>query len=146
MTRRPPLITRLPRGLREQPAWVFIGVLLFLSGLGYLTGFTQSMITDAIGSTGLKVWGGVLASSGALLVAATMLARPSLEKLALRTMSLTLIAYAGYLMTVASLQRIAMSVILTVILVGLAEFRVMTLKVLIRQSEELQRMLEETGE
>lgn len=140
---KPPLTMRLPRGLREQPAWVFIGSLLFLVGLGYLTGFTHSMIAEAIGQAGLRVWGGILSLSGGLLIAATVLARPAMEKLALRCMSLTLLAYAGYLLTVATYERAAMTVVLAVLLIGLAEFRVMTLKALIRQSEALDRALGE---
>lgn len=135
--RKPPLIMRLPRGLREQPAWVFIGALIFLSGLSYLTGFTESVISEAIGEVGLKVWGGVLALTGAALIAATVYARPALEKLSLRAMTCSLMAYTGYLLTVSSFKRAAMTVVLAVLLSGLAEFRVMHLTTLIRRSEEM---------
>lgn len=139
---KPPLITRLPRGLRDQPAWVFIGSLLFLVGLTYLTGFTESVISKAIGDMGLRVWGGILMTCGGGLVWATVASRPALEKLALRATSLTLVAYTGYLLTVTDFQRAAMTVVLSVLLIGLAEFRVLTLTALIRQSEEFRQVME----
>lgn len=142
---KPPLTMRLPRGLREQPAWVFIGCLFFLVGLTYLTGFTESVISKAIGEMGLRVWGGSLMACGGGLVWATVAARPALEKLALRATSLTLVAYTGYLLTVTNFQKAAMTIALSVLLIGLAEFRVVTLTALIRQSEELRKLLETGG-
>lgn len=140
-SQKPPLILRLPRGLREQPAWVFIGSLIFLVGLSYLTGFTESVISQAIGMTGLKVWGGILAASGALLISATVYARPALEKLSLRAMTCSLLAYGGYLLTVSSFKRAAMTVVLVILLAGIAEIRTWHLTILIRRSETMTRML-----
>lgn len=138
---KPPLILRLPLGLREQPAWVFIGVLIFLTGLSYLSGFTESMISHAIGDVGLRVWGGILSLAGFLLVWATVAARPALEKLSLRIMSCSLAAYAGYLLTVTSFKRAAMSVVLTLLLIGIAEIRAWSLTALIRRSEDMAKQL-----
>lgn len=138
---KPPLILRLPVGLCEQPAWVFIGSLIFLTGLSYLSGFTESMISHAIGTVGLRVWGGILSLAGFLLVWATIAARPSLEKLSLRIMSCSLAAYAGYLLTVTSFTRAGMSVVLTLLLIGIAEIRVWSLTALIRRSEDMAKQL-----
>lgn len=138
---KPPLIMRMPRGLREQPAWVFIGVLIAFSGLTFAAGLSESMVAKAIGDFGLRVWGVVLTLAGVLLVAAVIKAKPALEKLALRTMSCTLMAYAGYLLLVAPFKRTVMSVVLVVILCGLAEFRVIHLKALIARASTLAREL-----
>lgn len=138
---KPPLIMRVPRGLREQPAWVFIGVLLALSGLSFAVGFTESMVAQAIGELGLRVWGSALTLSGVLLVAAVVKAKPALEKLALRTMTCTLMAYMGYLLLVAPFKRTVMSVVLTLILCGLAEFRVSHLKALMARASTLAEQL-----
>lgn len=138
---KPPLIMRLPRGLREQPAWVFIGVLLTFSGLTYALGLAESAIVKAIGECGLRVWGVALMLSGVLLVTAVVKARPSLEKLALRTMTCTLMVYAGYLLLVAPFERVIMSVVLVIILCGLAEFRVMHLRALIVRAGTLTQQL-----
>lgn len=127
-----PWTTRLPRGLREQPGWVFIGLLVGLAGVGYLTGLGQSNITEAVGTTGLRIWGGFLALAGFGVVYATMAAKPALEKLALRWLSLCMFVYTGWLMTVAPLSRLAMTTVLVAALIGFCEIRVATLKWLLR--------------
>lgn len=130
-----PWIMRLPRGLREQPAWVFIGVLVTLGGLGFVTGLTESNVSEAIGPTGLRIWGAVLLLSGLGVLSATIAARPALEKLALRVLSLSIFVYAGWLLTVVDWKRAAMSVVLCAVLIGLAEIRIATLKALYRIAE-----------
>lgn len=136
---RKPLMMRIPVGLREQPAWVFIGILFLSSGVGYLTGFTESNITHALGATGLRVWGGVLTLSGMLLIVATLRARPALEKLALRILTCNLIAYAGWLLAIVPIRRATTTVILSTALILIAEVRVLHLKLLIRSAEEIRR-------
>jgi hypothetical protein len=137
MTKKP-WIMRLPRGLREQPAWVFIGILVTLGGLGFVTGLTESSVSEAIGPTGLRVWGAVLLLSGLGVLTATLSARPALEKLALRALSVSMAVYAGYLFVVIDWQRLAMSVILCGVLIGLSEIRIATLKTLYRIAENWQ--------
>lgn len=127
-----PWIMRLPRGLRDQPAWVFIGFLVTLGGLGFVTGLTESSVSMAIGTTGLRVWGAVLLLSGLGVLSATLSARPALEKLALRALSLCMFVYVGYLFVVVDWKRVAMSAILCAVLIGLAEIRIGTLKALYR--------------
>jgi hypothetical protein len=90
-----PWVMRLPRGLRDQPAWVFIGFLVTLGGLGFVTGLTESSVSQAIGTTGLRVWGAVLLLSGLGVLSATLSAKPALEKLALRVLSLCMFVYVG---------------------------------------------------
>jgi hypothetical protein len=127
-----PWIMRLPRGLRDQPAWVFIGFLVTLGGLGFVTGLTESSVSQAIGTTGLRVWGAVLLLSGLGVLSATLSAKPALEKLALRVLSLCMFVYVGYLFVVVDWKRVAMSAILCAVLIGLAEIRIGTLKALYR--------------
>jgi hypothetical protein len=127
-----PWVMRLPRGLRDQPAWVFIGFLVTLGGLGFVTGLTESSVSQAIGTTGLRVWGAVLLLSGLGVLSATLSAKPALEKLALRVLSLCMFVYVGYLFVVVDWKRVAMSAILCAVLIGLAEIRIGTLKALYR--------------
>lgn len=134
---KPPLIMRMPRGLREQPAWVFIGVLFIFSGLTFAAGIAESMVAKAIGNVGLRIWGTVLTLAGVLLVAAVLKAKPALEKLALRTMTCTLMAYAGYLLLVAPFTRTVLQVVLVLILCGTAELRVIHLKALMARASTL---------
>lgn len=130
-----PWIMRLPRGLREQPAWVFIGVLVALSGLSFLFGLSQSSISEAVGPTVLRVWGAFLFLSGSGVVASTLAARPALEKLALRVLSLCMGVYLGWLLTVVEFSRAIMGVVLGAVLIGLAEIRIAVLKSLFRVSD-----------
>lgn len=133
---RLPLILRLPRGLREEPAWVFIGLLVGLVGASYLIGFSESSISVAVGPSGLQLWGGALAFSGFAVVYATIRARPALEKLALRLLSVCMFLYGGWLPLVIGPRRAAMSIALTLILIALAEIRVAVLKLLLRDPGE----------
>ena len=122
---------RLPAGLRKQPAWVFIGLLIGLAGLSYVGGFTESSVSRAVGTVGLRVWGGVLTFSGFAVVLATLRGRPALEKLALRILSICMAVYGGWLTIVVELNRVVMSTVLVLILIGMAEIRVAVLKMLL---------------
>jgi hypothetical protein len=135
---KPPLpwIMRLPTGLREQPAWVFIGILVGLAGVGYLTGLTESSISQTIGTTGLRVWGAFLAFSGFAVTWATIRASPVLEKLALRILSLCLFVYGGWLSLVIDFKRVAMSLVLILTLIFLAEVRVAVLRALFKTADD----------
>ncbi len=121
-------IMRLPTGVRQQPGWLFIGLLVFLSGLSFMLGVTTSTIQEAIGKTGLRGWGAFLAVTGLLVVYATWRAKPSLEKMALRWLILSVLSYASWLLTVVSWRQSVMSVVLSLILCVLAEIRVGFLK------------------
>ena len=126
-----PWIMRLPAGLRKQPAWIFIGLLIGFAGLSYVGGFTESSVSRAVGTVGLRVWGAVLTFSGFAVVLATLRAHPALEKLALRTLSICMAVYGGWLTLDAELNRIVMSIVLLLILIVLAEIRVAVLKMLL---------------
>jgi hypothetical protein len=130
---------RLPAGLREQPAWVFIGVLVGLVGLSYVTGFTESSIAQAVGVNGLRVWGAFLTLSGFGVVWATVAADRALERLSLRVLSICLLVYSAWLMTVVDWRRAVMTITLTVILVLLAEIRIAVLNSLFRTAEEVRK-------
>lgn len=124
-------VLRLPRGLREEPGWVFIGILVALGGIGFLTGTSTSVVTEAIGPTGLKVWGGFLMLTGIFVVWATVRHVPAHEKLSLRLLSLCMLGYIGWLVTVVPIKQAAMSILLAAILVGLSEIRVGFLKIIL---------------
>lgn len=141
-----PLYYRLPKGLREQPGWVFIGTLIGMSGLMYVAGLTESRVAIVIGKVGVQVWGGFMATSGIALVAAILLGKHALQKLALRFMSITLLMYAGYVLTIASIRVSMMTVILIVTLSGLAELEVARLKALIRSADVLAKRLGEEND
>jgi hypothetical protein len=131
-------VSRLPTGLRDQPAWVFIGFLIGVVGLTYVAGISESSISRAVGVNGLRVWGAFLMCSGFGVVWATIGASHALERLSLRLLSICLLVYSGWLLTVVSWQRAAMTLALTVVLVLLAEIRVAVLKALMRVAEEWQ--------
>ena len=122
-------VVRLPRGLREQPGWIFIGFMVFLVGLGYVTTVTTSTVEDAIGDRGLQGWGFFLMVTGVLVVYATWTAKPALEKMSLRWLVFALLAYTTWLMTVVDLSRAAMTLVLSSILIVSAEIRVGYIKV-----------------
>ena len=128
-----PLIMRLPPGLREQPAWIFIGILIGFTGLSYVSGFTESSVADLVGRTGMRVWGAFLTFAGFGVVVATLKGAPALEKLALRVMSICLTVYALWLATAVDVRRLVMTAVLVGILVLLAEIRIAVLKMLFRQ-------------
>lgn len=127
-----PWILRLPHGLREQGAWVFIGLMVGLAGVSYMLGISQSNITQAVGTTGLRIWGAFLAVSGFGVVYATMRARSALEKLALRVLSICMLVYTGWLTVVAPLGRLVMTIVLVLALVLMSEIRIAFIKVLLR--------------
>lgn len=129
---RRPWILRLPRGLREQPAWVFIGILVGFAGLSYLFGYTESSVAKAIPQIGLQIWGFLLTFSGFGVVLAVLRSRPALEKFALRVLSVCLLVYMGWLTTVVDFRRLVLSVVLTLALVVLAEIRIAVIKMLLQ--------------
>lgn len=124
-------VMRLPAGLREQTGWIFIGFMVALVGLSFLAGFTDSAISKAIGDTGLRVWGGCLWLSGSLVTWATWKHNAAHEKMALRFLALSLLAYVLWILTVVPLRQAAMTLVLAFILIGLAEIRVGYLKVIL---------------
>lgn len=130
---RPPWVMRLPAGLREQPAWIFIGTLSLLTGLSYLLGLAgSSTINQVLAPTWLRLWGGILCLSGMLVVVSTIRASRALERLALRFLSLCLLVYMGWVLTAVSLSRAALTVMLCVSLVGLSEIRVAVVRALLQ--------------
>lgn len=133
---RKPLISRVPRGLREQPGWVFIGVLMMLVGLGYVTNYTESTIVNAVGVTGMRIWGTSLFLTGCLLILATIRAKVALEKLALRILSCNMLMYGGWLLSVTSFRRVAMTVVLALLLAVTAELRVIQLRMLMTRADQ----------
>ena len=138
MTRKPhrPWITRLPTGLREQPAWVFIGFMVGLVGVSYVTGLTQSSIAQAVGPIGIRIWGAFLMASGFGVVWATIRAKHALERMALRFLSTCMFVYLGWLLTVVPIRRASMAVLLGLVLIGLAEIHMAVLKSLYRATDE----------
>lgn len=140
---RKPLIMRVPEGIREQPAWIFIGLLMLMSGLGYVTGQADSAIVKAIGETGVRIWGGTMMFSGTLLILATTSARMSLEKLALRIMSANLLAYLGWILVSVPFNRTAATIVLCGALIALSEFRVWHLSALIKRTEIIRHELKQ---
>ncbi len=132
---RPSFLLRLPAGLREQPGWVFIGLMIALVGLGYATGFTESAIVRAVGETGMRVWGWSLLISGGLVVVGTIRAGVALEKLALRVLTCNMIVYGGWLLSITSARKAAMTLGLALLLAVTAELRVLQLRALIKRAD-----------
>ena len=120
---KPPLMLRIPPGLRDRPAWVFIGFMTFVGGISYVAGFAESTISTAVTKNGLRVWGAVFAIAGLGLMLATMKAKPALEKLALRVFSASLLVYGGWLLVVVPIQKAMIPVIYVFLLAVVAELR-----------------------
>lgn len=124
---------RLPPGLRDQPAFVFIGAMCAMAGLAYLLGVAESTsITRVLDVLWLRVWGGFLCLSGTLIVVSTWISNKPLERLSLRFLSLGILVYMGWILTAVPLSRAAFTVALCLILVALAEIRVGVIKTLLR--------------
>lgn len=124
---------RLPGGLRDQPAQIFIGALFGLAGLSYMIGVAESnSITQVLDPTWLRVWGGFLLLTGALVVWSTWSANRPLERMALRFMSLGLLVYIGWILAAVPFARAVISVALVACLIIYAEIRVAVIKALLR--------------
>lgn len=129
---------RLPGGLREQPGWIFIGMMCALAGLSYLVGLAESnSITRILDPVWLRVWGGFLFTTGALLIGSVWTSRHPLQRMSLRFLSLGLLVYMGWILAAVPLERAAMSTVLVLALVGLAEIRVAVLTMVLRPLPEL---------
>ncbi len=126
-------VMRLPRGLRAQPGWVFIGMLCSITGLSYLSGLAQSTnIARILNENFLRTWGGFLFVSGTLIVGATLAENRPLERLALRFLSLGFFVYTGWILTALPLTRATLTVALCVCLIVLSEIRVAVIKVILK--------------
>lgn len=124
---------RLPHGLRDQPAQIFIGALFALAGLSYLLGIAESnSITRVLDPTWLRVWGGFLFLSGVLTVWSTWSVNRPLERMALRFMSLGLLMYIGWILAAVPFARAVITVALVACMIVMSEIRVAVIKVLLR--------------
>lgn len=128
-----PWVLRLPQGLRDQTAWVFIGIMCALAGFSYLLGIAESnAITQVLEPIWLRVWGGFLFSAGSLVAFSTFVMNRALERFSMRLLSLGMLVYMGWILTAAPLSRATLTVVLCLILVGLAEIRAAVIKVNLR--------------
>lgn len=109
--------------------------MIALVGLGYATGFTESAIVRAVGETGMRVWGWSLLISGGLVVVGTIRAGVALEKLALRVLTCNMIVYGGWLLSITSARKAAMTLGLALLLAVTAELRVLQLRALIKRAD-----------
>lgn len=125
-------VMRLPRGIREQTGWLFIGAMTAISGLTYLLDFSTSIIAQFVDKIWLQAWGGFLFVTGILLVIATSMANRPLEKLALRFLSLGILIYMGWVVAVAPIDRAAITMFLCVAFMIVAEVRVAVIRILLK--------------
>lgn len=129
---------RLPNGVRDQPAWIFIGFMCAVAGMSYLLGVSQSSTVESVlGSAGLRLWGGYLFLAGVLVAAATWTANKPLERLSLRLLSLGLLLYTCWIVLAVPINRATLTVTLCVGLVGMAEIRVAVLKAVLKPLPKL---------
>lgn len=124
---------KLPVGVREQPGWLFVGLLFTTVGLSYLFGVSESTtVSQVLGSGGLRLWGGFLSFSGVLVIIGTWNRNLALEKLALRLLSLGLLAYMGWVITIVPISRATFVVALCASFAGLSEIRIATIKAVLK--------------
>lgn len=122
-------VMRLPRGVREQPGWVFIGLMSTVTGISYLTGLASSAsITSILNPVFVRAWGGFLLLAGVLVAVSTAISNRPLERLSLRLLSLGIIIYLGWILTVVPLSRSMVVLTLGASLAGLCEVRIAFLK------------------
>lgn len=127
------VMSRVPVGVQLNGGWLLVGTIMFMSGLGFASGVTESTtITKLMGDTAIHVWGGVLMTSGALLGVAIWFSRVALEKLALNLMSIALSVYGAWLAAAVPFSRTGLTITLLIIFVGLAQIRVAVLRRLLR--------------
>lgn len=131
-----PWFMRLPSGLRDRPAWVFIGFLVGLVGASYMFGFSESRIVEAVGATGIQVWGALLMLAGLGVSITTITARHALERLSLRVLSVCILMYCGWILTIVDLNRAAMTIALGLGLVISAQIRAMSLGMLFKAAPD----------
>lgn len=125
-------VMRMPRGLREQPAWIYIGALCALAGASYLSGLAESTtITRIMPGLALRIWGGFLLNSGMLLIYSTWTSRTAMERLSLRLLSVGLLVYLGWIWAAVPFGRAVLPSASILSLVGLARIRAAYLRVLI---------------
>lgn len=125
-------VMKLPRGLREQPGWVFIGTLSFLSGLSYMLGISESTITQVINERWLQVWGGFMGLAGVLVVIGTVTVYRPLERLALRFLSLGLLMYMGWILVAVPFEKATIVIGMCISLIALSEIRAAVIKSILR--------------
>lgn len=121
---------KLPRGVREQPGWVFIGVVCALVGLSYLLGISESRITESLNPAWLRLWGAVLCVTGFLVAIATITLNRPLERLSLRLLAIGLLVYMGWIIAVVGPQRASMVVFMCLSLIVTSQIRVAVIGIL----------------
>lgn len=126
---------KLPRGLREQPGWVFIGAFCALVGLSYFVGFSESMVAAALDPLWIRVWGAGLFVTGATIVYATSRRNRPLERLSLRLLAVGLLVYMGWILTVVP-GRATMTVFTCLSLIVSSQIRVAVLGVHLESPNE----------
>lgn len=122
---RSPWISRVPAPLRVNSSLVFIAVLLIISGLAALLGYSDPRsITATLGDVTYRIWGGLLTLSGSGLLYGIFWRDTVTEKWCARILSLSLSTFAGWAVVVVGLQRAFLSVILIAVIVFLLEQRI----------------------
>lgn len=126
-------VMRLPPGLREQPAGIFIGILCFFSGMAYLFGVAESTaITRVLDPQWMKVWGGGICLAGGMIVTSISLVNKPLEAFGWRLLSVCCTVYMIWILLAAPLKNAAFTVVLCLILIVVGEVRVGVIKTLLR--------------
>ncbi len=131
--RRKPWILRLPQGIRNNPAWIFIGGLFAISGLSLMFGLAEpTTISRALPPFFLNVWGGCITAGGLTLVWATVRIDFLLEKFILRVLSVLIILYGGWAIAVVGLSRAAVTSVLILMLSVIFEIRLAVINLVVR--------------
>lgn len=133
------LMERLPHGVRDRPAWMFIGLVYVVVGAGYATGYTDSVISQTVGHVMLRVWGWLDVVVGLLVAVSTGVARPALEKLALRCLYITTLTYSAWLMIALdfNFKRGASSIAFGILLALATQLRVRSLTIYMQSVTKL---------
>lgn len=129
LARHSKIVMKLPLGVREQPGWIFIGVLCALVGLSHVLGISQSTVTQQLDRVWLTAWGAGLFIAGVLIVHSTARQNRPLERLSLRLMAIALVVYMAWILMVVP-ERAGMTVFMGLALVVTSQIRVAVIGIL----------------
>lgn len=126
--KRKPWILRLPPGVINNPAWIFIGALFVLAGIGVLAGATSdTSISQRLEPFVRQAWGLALFVGGLLMVVTTIHPDLLLERFVLRVLSIIFITYAGWAVAVVGARAI-ITAVMCLVLVAVFEVRIAVIR------------------
>lgn len=131
-------ILYLPNWVRRNPLGMFLALLCVITGLLYVFNLaTNNVITNELNRTWLQCWGAYLAIGGLVKIYGNVACNYPAEKLGCRLISVALIVYAAWLITLVGF-RATTSVALSLILIFSLEARVAVINLILSPVKTVQ--------